>query len=443
MKTKKLSSGHYLMLSFAALILAGTLFLKIPGATYSRISWIDALFTATSAVCVTGLTVVDTSSTFTITGQIIILFLIQFGGIGIMTFAALFIFSFNKKLSISNRVMMEDSFIQGASDFKLSDFIKFIVKYTFIFEAIGTLFYFINFNESNLFKRLYISVFHSIAAFCNAGFSTYSDSLVRYSEDAGVNIITIILIISGGIGFFVMFEIRTKINCIFVKESISRPNYYFFSLHTWIVLVTSAFLIFTGALLIYSFERHSGNGISFLESLFQSVSSRTAGFNTVDIGRLNQGTLLIITALMFIGGSPGSTAGGIKTSTFAIIFSIMFMGRNNFKDVVIRNRHIPRKNVIHALVVFVFAFNIVIVSTILILFFHPEKEIMSVLFESVSAFGTVGLSTGITTSLNGSAKLVIIATMFCGRIGTLTIFSLFLLRKDNPVKFAEERVMVG
>lgn len=443
MKTKKPASGHYLMLSFAALILAGTMLLKIPISTYSGISWTDALFTATSAVCVTGLTVVDTSSTFTITGQIIILLLIQFGGIGIMTFAALFIFSFNKKLSISSRVMMEDSFIQGASDFKLSDFIKFIIKYTFIFEAIGTFFYFIYFNESNLLKRLYISVFHSIAAFCNAGFSTYSDNLVRYSGDPGVNIITMMLIISGGIGFFVMFEIRTKVHGIFVKEPASRPNYYFFSLHTWIVLITSTVLIFAGAFLIYLFERHSGNGITFLDSLFQSVSSRTAGFNTVDIGRLNQGTLLIITALMFIGGSPGSTAGGIKTSTFAIIFSIMFMGRNNFKDVVIRNRHIPRKNVIHALVVFVFAFNIVIVSTVLILFFHPEKEIMSVLFESVSAFGTVGLSTGITNSLNGSAKLVIIATMFCGRIGTLTIFSLFLLRKDNPVKYAEERVMVG
>ncbi|HNW82892.1 MAG TPA: potassium transporter TrkG [bacterium] len=443
MKTKRLSSGHYLMLSFIVLILTGTLFLKIPVSTYSGISWINALFTATSAVCVTGLTSVDTASTFTITGQIIILLLIQFGGIGIMTFAAMFIFSFNKKLSVSNRVMMEDSFIQGASDFKLSDFVRFIVKYTLIFEGAGAILFFVLLDEKNLFKRLYFSIFHSISAFCNAGFSTYSDNLVRYSQNAAVNITTMVLIVSGGIGFFVMFEIKTKVKSFFVKESASQQNYYFFSLHTWIVLVTTVILITGGAFLIYSFETHSGGNISFLQAFFQSVTSRTAGFNTIDISSLNHGTLLIIMVLMFIGGSPGSTAGGIKTSTFAIIFSIIFMGRNNFKDVVIRNRHIPRKNVIHALVVFVFAFNIVMVSTVLIIFFHPEKDIMSVLFESVSAFGTVGLSTGITSSLNGSAKLVIIATMFCGRIGTLTIFSLFLLRKDNPVKYAEERIMVG
>lgn len=431
------------MFSFAALIAAGTLFLKIPVSTYSGISWMDALFTATSAVCVTGLTVVDTSSVFTITGQIAILLLIQFGGIGIMTFAAMFIFSFNKKLSVSNRMMMEDAFTQGSTDFKLSDFIKFIVRYAMAFEAAGAILLFIFMKDDDLSVRLYNSIFHSVSAFCNAGFSTYSDSLVRYSGDPGINIITMMLIISGGIGFFVMFEIRAKAKSIFVKESSQHPNYYFFSLHTWIVLITSTVLIFTGAFLIYFFERHSGNAISFLESLFQSVSSRTAGFNTVDIGKLNQGTLLIITALMFIGGSPGSTAGGIKTSTFAVIFSIMFMARNNFKDVVIRSRHIPRKNVIHALVVFVFAFNIVMFSTILIMFLHPEKEIMPVLFESVSAFGTVGLSTGITSSLGSPAKFIIILTMFCGRIGTLTIFSLFLLKKDNPVKYAEERVMVG
>lgn len=431
------------MFSFAVLIAAGTLFLKIPVSTYSEISWMDALFTATSAVCVTGLTVVDTSSVFTITGQIIILLLIQFGGIGIMTFAALFIFSFNKRLSVSSRMMMEDAFTQGSTDFKLSDFIKFIVRYALAFETAGAILFFIFMDDKSLSSRLYNSIFHSISAFCNAGFSTHPDSLIRYRDNIAVNMTTMFLIISGGIGFFVMFELRTKIRNLFIKRTASAPDYYFLTLHTWIVIITSAVLIFTGAFLIYFFERHSGNGISFLESFFQSVSSRTAGFNTVDISRLNQGTLLIITALMFIGGSPGSTAGGIKTSTFAIIFSIMFMGRNNFKDVVIRNRHIPRKNVIHALVVFVFAFNIVMLSTVFIMFIHPEKEIMPVLFESVSAFGTVGLSTGITSSLNGYAKLVIIATMFCGKIGTLTIFSLFLLRKDNPVKYAEERVMVG
>ncbi|HPV21351.1 MAG TPA: potassium transporter TrkG, partial [bacterium] len=216
-----------------------------------------------------------------------------------------------------------------------------------------------------------------------------------------------------------------------------------FSLHTWLVLVTTVILIISGTVLIFTIESLSGNSVSLLESLFQSVTSRTAGFNTVEISNLSKATLLIIAALMFIGGSPGSAAGGIKTSTFAVIISMMFMGRNHFEDVVIRNRQLPKRTVYQALMVFIFASVIIFFTVVLVSAFDPEKETIAVLFESVSAFGTVGLSTGITPYLTEISKIIITITMFCGRIGSLTIFSIILSKEKNPGRLAEERVLIG
>ncbi|HNZ54043.1 MAG TPA: potassium transporter TrkG [bacterium] len=445
MNNRKITGSHILVFSFLMLIFSGMLLLKLPFASHAGTTWVDALFTATSAVCVTGLIVVDTPVHFTMFGQIVIIILIQLGGIGIMTFAASFIFAFNRKLPLSNRMMMEESFMQGAADIKLSELLRFIIKYTFIFEISGAFLFFMTLDENNLFKRLYFSVFHSVSAFCNAGFSTYSDSLMRYRGNISVNIITMILIIAGGIGFLVTYEIKSKLKGLFFnrRKKTRLRNYYIFSLHTWLVLVTTVILIISGTVLIFTIESLSGNSVSLLESLFQSVTSRTAGFNTVEISNLSKATLLIIAALMFIGGSPGSAAGGIKTSTFAVIISMMFMGRNHFEDVVIRNRQLPKRTVYQALMVFIFASVIIFFTVVLVSAFDPEKETIAVLFESVSAFGTVGLSTGITPYLTEISKIIITITMFCGRIGSLTIFSIILSKEKNPGRLAEERVLIG
>ncbi len=442
---KKLTGGHFLALSFFILIIVGMLLLKLPVSSHTGTSWTDALFTATSAVCVTGLIVVDTPVHFTFFGQMVILVLIQFGGIGIMTFAAYFVFIFNKKLSLPNRIMMESSFAQESSQIKLSGLLKFIVRYTFIFEVAGVVFFMLFLNEANFWKRFYFSVFHAVSAFCNAGFSTYSNSLMNYNDNAAVNITTMILIIAGGIGFLVAFEIRSKIKeILFKKRKIQKfKNYYTFSLHTWLVLLTSGILIFSGAILIYFIELYSGSGTTYLQSLFQSVTARTAGFNTIDIATLNKGTQMIIVALMFIGGSPGSAAGGIKTTTFAIIVSMIIIGRNNFEDIVIRNRQLTKRTVFQALTVFTFAFAIVFATVILVMIFDSQHEGISIIFESVSAFGTVGLSTGITSELNMASKFVITFAMFCGRVGPLTIFSIFLLKAETTEAYASDRVLTG
>ena len=444
-KPKKMTGTHILVLSFLGLIVAGTFLLKLPFASHSGTTWIDALFTATSAVCVTGLIVVDTPVHFTIFGQIVILLLIQLGGIGIMTFAASLIYTLSRKLPLANRIIMEDSFMQGATDIKLSNLLKFIVKYTFIFEGAGILLFMIFLDEQNIGRRLYFSVFHAVSAFCNAGFSTYSSSLMRYNENMGVNITTMILIVSGGIGFLVAYEIKSKVaGKLFNKRKKGRyEKYYVFSLHTWLVLVTTGILIVTGTLMIYLAEFYAGGNITYLEALFQSVTARTAGFNTIEISSLSKGSQIILTGLMFVGGSPGSAAGGIKTTTFAIIISMMFMGRNNFEDVVIRNRQLPRTIVFQALTVFIFAFTIVFLTVLSLSVFDSSKNTLSVIFESVSAFGTVGLSMGITPELNQISKVIVTITMFCGRVGSLTIFSLLLTKPKTSETYASDRVLIG
>jgi trk system potassium uptake protein len=443
-KLKFWTSAHLLAVSFACVIVAGTLTLKLPISTYREISFVDAFFTATSAVCVTGLATLDVSLCFTRFGQIIIIILIQIGGLGIMTFAAFAVWIVRQKISLSDRMMLEYSFVQGEKIFVLKDFIFFIIKYTFLAEFAGAVAFFLSFTGNHqMGEKIFSAVFHSISSFCNAGFSLHQDSFIKYSNSISVNLITCFLVIFGGIGFIVIFELR---NNIYRRLKRKRQKYrtQIFSLHTWVVLVTTLTLILAGSVFIYFLEHITGDtDISILESLFQSVTCRTAGFYTVDIGNLHSSTLLIMMILMFIGGSPGSTAGGIKTTTFAVLTFIMLLGKNNFEDVTARNKTLPKHVVYQALLVLLLSFVIVFFTIIFLTIFEPHTTFIKLLFETFSAFGTVGLSTGITEGLTSSSKWVLMLTMFAGRIGSITIFSIFMNRNPATIKYAEERILVG
>ncbi len=433
--------AHILTLSFAGVILLGTLFLKLPFSTIKSISLVDALFTATSAVCVTGLAVRNTMLDFTLTGQIVILTLIQIGGLGLMTFTAIFIWMLRERISLTERLTLEYAFLQDEKMRSLRSFIYFVIAFTFITEAIGAVGFFITMDEPDLLRRIYFSIFHAVSAFCNAGFSLYSDSLMRYRANFSINAVTMSLIIAGGMGFVVVYETITRLKALVRHEvRYKTPR---FSLHTSLALRTTLILIIAGAALLFVLERITGGSLTGLESLFLSVTSRTAGFNTVDLGLLHESTLLMVILLMFIGGSPGSCAGGIKTTTAAALFYLAFLGRDNFEEVTARGRTIPKAIIYQALLIFMFSLGIVIISTMLLTIFDQSFGLMRNLFEVVSAFGTVGLSTGITPKFTDASKLVLIATMFCGRVGSLTIFSIMAGRKAIPLRYAEERILVG
>ena len=438
-------SNHGLILSFLFIIVIGAFFLKLPCSTIYYISWTDALFTATSAVCVTGLVVVDTATQFSFFGKIVILCLIQIGGLGIMTFATAIIWTFKQKISVSERVMVEDAFLKTEHSFSLKYFLFFLLKFTFITEFIGACLYFFVLDEINLGQRLFFSIFHSISAFCNAGFSLYTDSLIRYGTNIYINFITIILIILGGIGFLVVFEIRNKIIYLTQKnvQNIKKYRTPFLSLHSWTVITTSIILIILGTGFIYMFQSINPEKITLLEALFQSVSCRTAGFNTIDLTLLSKSSLLIMIFLMFIGGSPGSTAGGIKTTTFATLIFLICFGTSNLGDVTARERTIPKNTIYQALLVFLLSCFFVFIALIFIVNFQQGDNFIGLLFETVSAFGTVGLSLGITSNLGVYSKIIIIITMFVGRLGSLSIFSIFLNRKQINLKYAEENILIG
>ena len=422
----------------------GAFALRLPISTYNEITLADAFFTSVSAVCVTGLTTIDVSSSFTTFGQILILILIQIGGLGIMTFAAFAVWFVRQKISLSDRMTLQYSFVQGENTLVLKDFIFFIIKYTFLTELAGAIGLFFSFTENQrLGEKMFCAIFHSVSAFCNAGFSLFPDNYVRYSNSIPVNLITCFLVIFGGIGFIVVFELQNNFSRL-LKRGKRKYQVPTFSLHTWMVLMTTLLLIIIGTISIFFLEYMTeGTQITILKSFFQSVTCRTAGFNTVDIGSMHNSTLLIMMSLMFIGGSPGSTAGGIKTTTFAVVVCIMLLGKNNFEDVTARNRTIPKKIVFQALIILLFSSAIVFFSILLLTIFEPKIAFIRLLFETFSAFGTVGLSTGITTALTSNSKWVLMVTMFAGRIGSIAIFSVFMNRSTGALKCAEERILVG
>jgi len=412
----KTNPWQYLVLSFTLLILFGAFLLQMPFVHHQDgLGFLDALFTATSAVCVTGLVTVPTSG-FNTAGQVVLLLLMQLGAIGIMTLTSSFLMALKGNLKLKHRLSF--SKLQDNYDLHDANFIlRNIVKITFITEFIGAIFLSIGFYLEGLSTKnaIYQGLFHSISAFCNAGFSTYDTSLMGLNPLIKYTISFLIII--GGIGYFVLFELISSIPK-------SRKKY---TLHTKIVLISTSFLIVIGTCCIFIFDYRN---ISFTDAFFQSVTARTAGFNSVDVSQLHVSSIFIIIILMFIGASPGSTGGGIKTTNFYVIISSIISVLKGKTEVVLFNRSISYRYILKAFAIAIVYFGIISIGIVLLLQDDklPFKE---AIFESVSAMGTVGLSLGITPTLTSSGKIVIILLMFIGRLGPSSFAMATLLQRKK------------
>jgi trk system potassium uptake protein len=433
---------------FAALILAGAFLLWLPfSAAEKRLTFLDALFTSTSAVCVTGLASIDLGQDLTIPGQVVTLFLFQIGGLGIITFSTIFFVLMGRGISFKGREIVQSAFLHTPQR-DLWAILKSVLGFTLIFEAAGTLLLYFRFaGDFSPGRALYHALYNAVSAFNNCGYSLFSDSLMKYQGDWIVNFTVIGLLVAGGIGFIVQYEVLERL----------RGRQKRLSVHSKIVLITTAILLLLGAVLFYLFEKnHILSDIPpdhrILASLFQSASPRTCGFNTVDIGALTNASILLIIVLMFIGASPGSTGGGVKTSSAALIFLLIWNRFHGREEVNVFNRTIPKEIVTRTVfIVFASAFSISIVTSVLLLSvadylpaFQSRHLFIEYLFESVSAFGTVGLSMNLTPKLNEIQKVAIIVLMFAGRVGPLTLaFSLSRRAAKKTLTYAEEGIMVG
>ena len=446
--SKHLSPTRIFVLSFAAVILTGGILLWFPfSATQGPLRFVDALFSSTSAVCVTGLVVIDIGKDLSILGQVITIFLFQIGGLGIITFSTVFFVLMGRGISFKGREIVQSTFLHTPTR-NFIVVLKYVLWFTFVTEAIGTLFLFIRFSRDfPPGTALYHAIYNAISAFNNCGYSLFSDSLMRYQGDLIVNLTIMGLIVHGGIGFVVQYEILARLKGVQKK----------FSVHTKIVIISTAVLIVSGAFLFYLFERNHiirdfPIGTKILTSLFQSITPRTCGFNTVDIGLLTNATLLLLIVLMFIGASPGSTGGGVKTTSAALLVMLIWSRLKGNLDVSIFSRTIPREIVSRTIsIIFASAFSVAIIWSVLLItgggnlpITESRHFFVEYLFDTVSAFGTVGLSMGITPKLNDIQKYALIIMMFAGRVGPLTLaFSLSRSTERRGLTYAEEGVMVG
>ncbi|MFH1488794.1 MAG: potassium transporter TrkG, partial [Pseudomonadota bacterium] len=409
-----LSPSRMSVVAFAALIAIGTALLMLPQAGVTRpLGAVEALFTSTSAACVTGLVVLDTGSALTVFGQIVVLVLIQVGGLGIMTLSTLMILMAGRRPRLVDRVLVHDTFTQGGER-SFSSILRDVMIFTAAIEGTGALLLFFRFlPHRGVGESLYFAVFHAVSSFCNAGFSLFSDSFISYRQDWVLNLVICFLIVSGGIGFLVLSELKRRLP--FKGRTWSR-----LSLHSKLVLSTTAILLVLGSVLITGMEWHntlaplpvSGR---FLAGVFQSVTARTAGFNTLPIGDMANETLFILILLMFIGASPGSCGGGIKTSTLASLVALgvsRFQGRERTR---IFHRSITQESVGKAISVVMVGMVVIVLATLILLMTElgeishrvSRGRFLDYLFEVVSAFGTVGLSTGVTAGLTATGKIVL------------------------------------
>jgi trk system potassium uptake protein TrkH len=448
----KTNPARFMLTGFVLAILIGTFVLLLPQSTTAgHISLVDALFTATSAVCVTGLIVLDTPVDFTMTGQLAILTMIQLGGIGIVFFSVLFTFVFMGKVSVGQKSIFSSMMTPQAS-WEMWGVFRTIFIFTITVEILGAIFMFqpmLKITGGDTTTAIYYSVFHSISGFCNAGFSLFSDSFMGLRYEPLAVIPLMFLIVFGGVGFFIIDDIiqyvRTK-----GKRNIT--------LHSKMVLIVSGVLILGGAVMVFFFESFNsiadvGLGQKVIDSLFMSVTARTAGFNTIDIGGLSNPTLFVVAILMFIGASPGSTGGGVKTSTMAVIWALIRSRYRASEDVMIFKRTIPRETISNAQAILASSAVLVITVSLLILFSEitggsevlmDREYFVSSFFEVASAFGTVGLSMGITNGLNSINKIFVMLTMFIGRLGPLTfLLALQKRRTKATFRYAEEDILVG
>ncbi|WP_160034979.1 TrkH family potassium uptake protein [Paenibacillus sp. An7] len=437
----KLNPPQILVLGFAAIIMVGTLLLMLPIAntTGERIAFIDAFFTATSATCVTGLVVLDTGHYFSVFGQVVIAVLIQLGGLGFMTMTTLIAIVFRRKISLRERLILQQALNQNSIE-GIVKLVRKVLFYSITIELIGALILTIRWSFDMPFgKALYFGVFHSISLFNNAGFDLFGDfrSLTLYVNDPVINIVSMAIIILGGLGFVVLSDL------------VGIRQIRKLSLHSKVVISVTSFLIIFGAVVFLFLEftnpRTLGqldSGGTILASFFQSITTRTTGLNTVDIAGLRQVTQFFFIILMFIGASPGSTGGGIKTTTFAILIGAVISMVKGQDDVVMFRYRIPQERIFKALTITMLSL-VVVIGVTMILSTIEDSSFLAILFETTSAFGTVGLSMGLTPDLSLIGKLLISLTMFVGRLGPITLGYALSKKNKELYRHPEGKIIIG
>ncbi len=447
---RRLSTTHIILISFLIAVLLGAVLLCLPVSS-AKGEWtpfIDALFTSTTATCVTGLVVVPTFSAWSTFGQIVILFLIQIGGLGVITVVSIIAMMFHKKMGLSDRVLLQDAFNLNTLS-GLSKFVKRVVLGTFLVEGIGALLYMTVFVPEFGLKGIWISVFTAISAFCNAGIDIIAEnSLCNYVHNPIINLTTCLLIFFSGIGFIVWWDVARVLKLRKKRKIKVLKN---LTLHSKIALVTTLVLIFGGAISVFLFEYDNPQTMKnftifqkIQASFFQSVTTRTAGFATIQQESFSNGSAAVSLLLMFIGGSPVGTAGGIKTVTIAVVVAATVAAIKNKNDVTMFNRSLTKEAVSKAVAVVCTSFIIMFISTTL-LAAVVEADFLDILYETVSATATVGLTRNLTASLNTAGKLIIIATMYFGRVGPISLAFALNVKKKNPniIKNPVEDISVG
>ncbi|KZE83523.1 ATP synthase subunit J [Paenibacillus elgii] len=445
-KKIELTPPQILVIGFAAIILLGATLLSLPisSASGQPTLFIDALFTATSATCVTGLVVVDTGSHYSMFGQIVIISLIQVGGLGFMTMSTLFAFVLRKRISLKERLILQEAMNQGSME-GIVRLIRRVLVYSLTIEFVAAVIFSIRWSfDLGIAKGIYFGIFHAISFFNNAGFDLFGSviapftSLTTYADDWIVNIVSMGLIILGGIGFVVMSDV------------VDYKKHKRLSLHSKVVLSATGLLIMVGAIVIFIFEFTNQKTLGslnwsgkILASFFQSVSPRTAGANSVDIGAMRQASQFFIIILMFIGASPGSTGGGIKTTTFTTLIGAMIAMIRGKEDIVLFHYRLGKDRILKAITLTMIALFLVIFVTML-LTTTENQSFLKLLFEVTSAFGTVGLTMGVTPDLSFFGKIMISLTMFAGRLGPLTLaYALGPKAEKELYRYPEGKITIG
>lgn len=439
--TKKLATPPFILVAGILLIIAvGTVLLMLPISNQSghSLRFMDALFTATSAACVTGLIVVDVETTFTLFGEIVIMILMQLGGLGFMTIATLIALLFGRKLSLKDRLILKEAINSDTME-GVVRIIRKVLIFSFTIEGIAAIIFTARWSVDMPFlKALYYGIFHSVSLFNNGGFDLFGNSFQYYTGDWLFNTIASILVISGGLGFVVL------------NDLFEFPKKRRLSLHSKMVLSVSGVLIALGAIVLFVFEFTNTKTLGSLDfphklyaSFFQSVSTRSSGTSTIDITELRSATQFFFILLMFIGASPGSTGGGIKTTTFLIMIGALYAMVRGRKDIVFFRHRVPQGLLMRAMTIIIITLGIFMVINMLLLT-TEDAPFLTILFETASAVGTVGLSVGLTPELTEWGKLIITVTMFIGRIGPLTIaYAIRPKQTKNLYRHPEGRIIIG
>lgn len=428
-KLKHISPGRLIVLGFFMVIMIGAFLLMSPFSRRSGVdvSFVDALFTSTSAVCVTGLIAIDTADTFNLFGKTVVAMLIQIGGLGVTSIGVGLILLIGRNVGIKQRMLVKEA-LNLTSMKGIVKLIKAVIIMTISFEIVGAILSYIVFSKDyKPLDAVGISIFHSIAAFNNSGFDILGNfqNLSSYRDNILLNLVTCGLIIFGGLGFLT------------IKEIIEKHSFEKFSLHTKIVITMTGALLIIGTILLRFTEN-----ISWLTAFFYSTSARTAGFSTAPLSGFTSAGLFTLVILMFIGASPGSTGGGIKTTTFFAIIKNVYSASTN-KHCVAFKRELSKNTIAKASIIATLSLTLVVVDTFVLSIIEPEFSFMQILFEVTSAFGTVGLSTGITPSLSDLSKLIITLTMFIGRLGPLTMATIWTFKPTSHVHYLEEDITIG